>query len=149
MKLKNLLLLLSFLFAFSFAIAQGEEEEPQMFGSKRAIEKPQKNTLDFGTLGVVTKSVGTTTQAKSFVIKNTSTVNMIISDIVVPEGISVTIDKKELAPNEETKLNIEPLMDKLPKGKFQKEIIVKSEKTDASGNKLPKDEKFIIKGVNP
>jgi len=140
MKIKNLTLILLFVSVFSFAgFAQVDDEEGQMFGSKRDITLPNLNSHDFGTLS-------TDVVQFEFSIVNTETTNLVIINFVIPTGLGIVVTDDVIEPNSEAKFVVTATKAYLAVGAFSKDIIVKTEQQKANGVKVTKETTYTIKG---
>lgn len=139
--LKNLSLLFVLMFAVSFAgFSQVDDEEAQMFGSKRGSEAAVA-TFDFG-------KINNDIVEHEFTIRNTSVAaDLIISEFVIPEGVGIVVVDQVVKPKSEGKF-IATVNKKYidEKGKFSKKIIVKTIQEKPKGVKVISENTYIIKG---
>mgnify|MGYP000894010915 CR=1 FL=1 len=140
MKIKNLAFLFLFVFAFSFAsFAQVDDEEGQMFGSKRDITLPSFNSFDFTA---ITADV----VEHEFTIKNTETTNITISNFEIPTGIGIIVTDDVIEPNSEVTFIVTVNKKYLTAGDFSKDVIVTTEQLKPTGIKVIKETTYTIKG---
>lgn len=140
MKIKNLALLFLFVFSFSFAsLAQVDDEEGQMFGSKRDIALPNFNSFDFET-------IADDVVEHEFIIKNTETTKIKITDFVIPAGFGVIVTDDVIEPNSEAIFIVTVNKKYLEAGDFTEEIIVKTEQKKPTGVKVIKETTYTVKG---
>ncbi len=142
MNLKTLSLALLMLFTLSFAaLAQKDEEEAQMFGSKRETGNNKANVHDFGIMS------GSDKVEFEFKVKNVLKSDLTIGDISFPEGIGVVVLKKNAKADEEASFTVIVNAAVLPKGDFSKDIVLKIVRKDGNGIEMKKDNIFNVKGV--
>ena len=139
MKFKNLGLIFLFIFAFSFAgFSQVDDEEAEMFGSKRDINFYSK--YDFG---VIDQDV----VEHEFTIKNSSLKKMTITEFVIPDGIGIVLIDKVIESKSDGKFIVsinKQYMD--TEGKFEEKIIVKTAQYLQVGVVTITESIYIIKG---
>ena len=140
MKLKNFSLAILLIFAFSFVgFSQVDDEEAQMFGSKRNIQTFDK--YDFGT---ITEDV----VSHEFTIKNPSLIELTISEFTIPDGFGIILADKVIAPQSEGKFIVtvnKEFMD--GEGKFNEKIIVKTTQKKPMGVTVTTESVYSIKGT--
>lgn len=141
MKFKNLSLIFLFIFAFSFAgFSQVDDEEAEMFGSKRDINFYSK--YDFGS---ITNDV----QEHEFTITNNSLKPMTITEFIIPDGVGVILVDKVIESKEDGKFIVtvnKQYMENLKNDKFELEVIVKTAQNLQVGVTTITESIYIIKG---
>ncbi len=136
MSLTKLSLVFLMLFSLSFAaLAQKDEEEAQMFGSKRSLDV---NVHNFGTLASDAK------MEHQFKVLNSMKTDISIEATTYPKGISVTIVKKTAKQGEAALFTVTVNATAL-KGDFEENIIVNSVYQN-SGVELKRKNIFVVKG---
>lgn len=138
--MKNLSLLFALMFVVTFAFAQGEEEEPQMFGSKRDIKTQNYKLKDFGTI----KS--NETVEHTFKIKNNSENELNVISAEASEGVTVTLTPQTLKAKSEGTYKVQVNASQVDRGNFALKVVIKCEQTEADGSKTPKDITYTLKG---
>jgi len=139
MKIKNLALLFFFLLSLTITtFAQVDDEEGQMFGSKRDLTLPNLNSHDFGSV--------TADAQHEFTIKNSETTNVTITDFVIPAGLGIIVADDVIEPNTEAKFIVTVNKAYLTAGDFSKEIIVTTEQVKPTGVKVIKETTYTIQG---
>jgi hypothetical protein len=140
MKIKNLTFLFLFVIAFSYVgFSQVDDEEGQMFGSKRDISLPGLNSFDFAT-------IATDVVEHEFTLKNTETTDIIISDFIIPVGLGIIVTDNIIEPNTEAIFIVTVNKKYLTVGDFTKDVIVTTEQVKPSGVKVIKETTYTIKG---
>ena len=125
MNLKHISSLILFVFVVSFAaFSQAEEEDVQMFNANNTRGLAKTNAHDFGTIN----KADFVTAEHRFVITNTGTTDMTLSEISVPAGVGVTLLDKVIAPGKEGILIVTLDSRNLKStGKMNSKIIVKTD----------------------
>ena len=138
--MKRIAFLLAVLFAFTLgANAQIDEEGGQFFGGSRSISKAY-SVFDFGTIKAPV--------THQFIIRNTSPNPMVITNIDMPAGVSVTVLSKTIKPMSEGKIivTIDPKL--FPKdGAFELPLIVTTEQNLHNGQVIKTTSVYKLKGV--
>jgi hypothetical protein len=129
MNLKRITALFLLLFAFTFVgMAQQEEEDSQMFGSKRSLDMKARS-WDFQNIAVDAKV------EHSFKIKNPFKTDLTIGEMCIPEGMGVTVLNKTIAPGQEGVFMVTVNgKDQKKPGAFKKEIYVKLSHSEGEGD---------------
>ena len=135
--MKKLVLLLAVIIPFGFiANAQIQDDDPQMFGSKRNV--PQSNFCDFESITEVVKH--------EFVIKNLGPGEIIVVDFEAPEGFDVIITDKNIQSRTTGTFTVVVNPDLIPKGSFEEKITIITEQNNSLG-KTTKDHIYTVKGI--
>jgi len=139
MKFKNLSLLFVLIFAVSFAgFSQVDDEEAQMFGSKRSVAAFSQH--DFGQ---ITEDV----VEHIFVIKNTSMAELVVSEFIIPDGVGIILIDKIINKKEEGKFIVTVNKNYIDEvGEFNKEIVVKTVQKKPMGVIETKETTYVVKG---
>jgi len=139
MKLKKLSLLFVLIFAISFTgFSQGDDEEGQMFGSKREV--PSFSQHDFGQ---ITQDV----VEHTFTIKNNSIAELVVSEFIIPDGVGIILVDKVIKKKSEGKFIVTVNKNYIDEvGEFSKAIVVKTVQKKPMGVIETKETTYIVKG---
>ena len=140
MKFKNLSLLFVLIFAISFAgFSQVDDEEAQMFGSKRG-DVIAFSQHDFGQ---ITEDV----VEHTFIVKNSSIAELVISEFIIPDGVGVILVDKVIKKKSEGKFIVTVNKNYIDEeGEFSKEIIVRTVQKKPMGVIVTKETTYVVKG---
>ncbi len=136
--MKKLIFAISLILGFSLgAFAQIEEQGGQFFGGQRAVAF---NVHNFGTISAPTNY--------TFVINNPSPNAVVISNINIPNGVTVTVLNKKIAPKSQGKVivTIDP-KNFGKKGSFSVPLQVQLVKKLPQGIKIIEIRTYILKGI--
>ncbi len=138
MKFKNLSLLFVLIFAISFAgFSQVDDEEAQMFGSKRVVAAD--NQHDFGQ---ITEDVAEYT----FEITNSSMSELVISEFIIPDGVGIILVDKVIKKKSKGKFIVTVNKNYIDGNDFNKEIVVKTVQKKPMGVIVTKETTYLVKG---
>jgi hypothetical protein len=140
MNMKKLSFLLVLLLSLSFvSMAQVDDEETNMFGSKRGLGSLTTNIYDFGT-------ISTEIVEHEFIIKNAENTDLTITGFDIPEGIGIVVVDNVVNANSEGKFIVTVNKEYITTGDFEKTIIVKTETLTSTGVLVTKETAYVLKG---
>ncbi len=97
--MKKLFSLLAVMLILSqFAFSQFDPEDAQLFGGTRGNNDVYAN--------IIANNITTDVYTKDVAIKNTDMVDMQIVSVYLPQGVSVMLQKRVIAPNEEANMTV-------------------------------------------
>ncbi len=145
MKFKNLSLLFVLIFALSLTgFSQVDDEEAQMFGSKRDVTVKAFAKHDFGTLKTETVEHTFT------IVNNNMGADLVISEFIIPDGVGVVLVDKVIKPRKEGKfivtVNKNYLSEKEIKNGFSKEVVVTTVLQKPMGVTVMNKSTYLVKG---
>ncbi len=137
MNLKKLSVLFFMLFAFSLVtLAQKDEEEAQMFGSKRSLP-----LHDFGKIASDAKV------EYQFEKLNSSRADLSVGDVSLPEGVGVMFLKKVAKTDEKVSLVFIVNAAAMGKGAFSKDVTVTYVTKNSDGISKKDDVTYTLVGI--